>query len=270
MMFWVLFIISFIDAVIADGGECTSTKQCWNGGTCYGLQNITTITNSTNSTNTTTTTTGVCRCTDRYSGDFCKAKCKYNCLHGGFCHDNRSERSPRDTSLPDVSCQCRQGWMGDTCSEQYMLCLDGKKCLNGGVCRSKDESDDGTQPSGRVYRCECDRDFQGDFCETINAAKEKEMLQEASIAAATAVKPISIGEYFGIMLGVGLAIGITGGALILLRRKNGRNTNSLDVNVMDTDGSSTMNHTMTMREDNTTRKANGDRDVDSVHDNEII
>ena len=263
MKLWVFLIISFIGTVAANGGKCTASTDCLNGGTCNGLKNMTTITNSTN-------TTGVCRCTDKYSGDFCEAKCKYNCFHGGFCYDNRSERSPRDNPLSDVSCQCRQGWMGDSCSEQYMQCQDGKKCLNGGVCRITDASDDGTQSSGLVYRCECEPDYEGNFCETISTAKEKEILQEKNIAAATSVKQISVGEYFGILLGVGLAIGIIGGALIFSRRNNARHSNSLDSTIMEADDRSPMNPTITMSDDNTTEQANINCGVESFNDNEII
>jgi hypothetical protein len=142
--------------------------------------------------------------------------------------------------------------------------------LNGGVCRITDASDDGTQSSGLVYRCECEPDYEGDFCEAISTAKEKEILQGKSIAAATSVKQISVGEYFGIMLGVGLAIGIIGGALIVSRRNNARHSNSLDTTIIDANNRSPMNPTMTMSDENTTGQANRNCDVESFNDNEII
>lgn len=280
-----LVVIALFTSVAgAGGGKCNTTSQCRNGGTCYGIE---TVTNSSN-------ITGVCRCAEKYTGDFCSIKCLQKCLNGGACIYTPKEHSQGNAGLSDFSCTCPLGWKGSTCSIPYIQCPEGnpkgKQCLHGATCaRTVDANDDDTDAGGRNYQCDCDPDYEGYVCETLRTVKEKERLQDTTTASTTGIsrssKRFSGGESFGIIVGVGLAIGIIVAVLIMSRRRNkSRHAPQIDSVVldMDIDGSSTMNsttkdnhndHDNYITNDNTTGNGVGnqlDLHVETVNDNEII
>lgn len=128
----------FCETVTEPEGPC-NPSPCLNGGSCFVF-----------GTNT------FCSCVSPFSGTFCEVEntipqCSPNpCLNEGTCTDNGDNT---------FSCECVEGFGGDTCEVDTNLC-DPNPCFNGGSCFL-----DGENPA-----CSCPEGFDGELCENELAA----------------------------------------------------------------------------------------------------
>jgi len=98
-----------------------------------------------------------CACYSGFSGRFCTDNVVQvdPCIALSFCNENGYCVRNRDRTT--ATCQCNQGWTGDTClTRQRITCKDLNFCNNAGDCITSNGGDS---------RCQCYDKFDGDRCQ---------------------------------------------------------------------------------------------------------
>ncbi|XP_039262601.2 slit homolog 1 protein-like isoform X2 [Styela clava] len=104
--------------------------------------------------------TYTCKCPPGWSGDFCHIEIEDPCSENPCMNEGQCFPSLASDGQVEFRCECKIGFRGLNCSEEWDPCLD-HKCENEAQCVM-----DGSNGAG--YRCECSRGYRGQYCEFID------------------------------------------------------------------------------------------------------